>query len=577
MKLFSSQKIRKFFASLLILNFIFIGSAFGQMIPRDELVGDDPEIFPFAPASDDPYSEDFYEVTDDGLYDSDGNLIESAELESEAVFYDAGDGFDVVFDNETTEISLPSDEDSAFEAYRESIIENWGGKRAFTESRLEGIKTNLEDEKKNFHELEREIDTIEDKLDPIRKEIETLKKQIDLLNKQLVESKTKIKNVEFQVAEKQILLKDLMWDLNKSSISLDIQREVVLDYVLLVYQEEEQFLDFYNESSSTLKLLLADNSVSENLLGREYSEVLESTGRKLFYDLHDKKVDLENKQLVVEEERDELDFLYHSLNQERRILKEGRGSKKDLLEKTRGEEEEFQKLLDESIQQQLQSAIAIQNMQDNIEYIEEKLDLLDESLERVESINSDSEEAQALLAIEEEVEEKEDEIADEFEGEIDEEIEGKRQHPLSWPIPPVAVTAYFEDPTYPSRWGVHKAADLRAKQFTEIVAPTNAYVFQTKDNGMGYSYIILAHKNKLITVYGHVSEILVKAGTVVKEGEVIGLSGGTPGTKGAGWQTTGPHLHFEVWHKGEQVDPLDYLPIFELPIEYIPDRFLDVN
>ena len=147
---------------------------------------------------------------------------------------------------------------------------------------------------------------------------------------------------------------------------------------------------------------------------------------------------------------------------------------------------------------------------------------------------------------------------------------------MSWPIPPVAVTAYFEDPTYPSRWGVHKAADLRAKQFTEIVSPANAYVFQTKDNGMGYSYIILAHKNKLITVYGHVSEILVKAGTVVKEGEVIGLSGGTPGTKGAGWQTTGPHLHFEVWHKGEQVDPLNYLPIFELPIEYIPNRFLDV-
>ncbi|MCK5617703.1 peptidoglycan DD-metalloendopeptidase family protein, partial [Candidatus Pacearchaeota archaeon] len=478
--------------------------------------------------------------------------------------------------DKTAEISLPSDEDSAFEAYRESIIENWGGKRAFTESRLEGIKTNLEDEKKNFHNLEREIDTIEDKLEPIRKEIETLKKQIDLLNKQLVESKTKIKNVEFQVAEKQILLKDLMWDLNKSSISLDIQREVVLDYVLLVYQEEEQFLDFYDDSSSTLKLLLADNSVSENLLGREYSEVLESTGRKLFYDLHDKKVDLENKQLVVEEERDELDSLYHSLNQERRILKEGRGSKKDLLEKTRGEEEEFQKLLDESIQQQLQSAIAIQNMQDNIEYIEEKLDLLDESLERVELIDSDSEEAQTLLAIEEETEEKEDEITDEFEGDIDEEVEGKRQHPLSWPIPPVAVTAYFEDPTYPSRWGVHKAADLRAKQFTEIVSPANAYVFQTKDNGMGYSYIILAHKNKLITVYGHVSEILVKAGTVVKEGEVIGLSGGTPGTKGAGWQTTGPHLHFEVWHKGEQVDPLNYLPIFELPIEYIPNRFLDV-
>ena len=146
-----------------------------------------------------------------------------------------------------------------------------------------------------------------------------------------------------------------------------------------------------------------------------------------------------------------------------------------------------------------------------------------------------------------------------------------------WPVPPVAITAYFHDPSYPKKWGVHNAVDIRAKQYTEIHAPANGYVFQTKDNGMGYSYIILAHKNKLVTVYGHVSEILVKPGTVVKQGDVIGLSGGMPGTKGAGWQTTGSHLHFEVWHDGEQVDPLDYLPVMELPIEYIPDKYLKME
>ena len=573
MKFFLPQKIRKFLAGLLALNYIFIGSAFGQVLSPVESTGDNPAIFPFAETIENDYSEDFYEVLDDGIYDAKGNEIEVSEFDEEISA--SGEFIEVELES-SIETVLPDESNSAFEEYRESIIENWGGKRAFTESRLDGIKKNLEDEKASFHQFEREIGSIEEKLEPIRKEIETLKNQIDLLNSQLIESKEKIKNVEFQIAEKQIVLKDLMWDLNKSSISLDIQRQVALDYILLVYEEEERFLDFYDESSSTLKLLLADNSVSENLLGKEYSEVLEATGRKLFYDLHDKKIELEEKQMTIEREKAQLDELSNSLNHERRILQEGRASKKDLLEKTRGEEEEFQKLLDESIQQQLESAIAIQNMQDNIEYIEQKLDLLDDSLEKIEVLSADSVEAEALELIEAEVEEKEGEMLDEFEGNIDEDVEGKRQNILSWPVPPLAITAYFHDPTYPSRWGVHQAIDLRARQFTEIVAPANAYVFQTKDNGMGYSYIILAHKNKLITVYGHVTEILVKAGTVVKEGEVIGLSGGTPGTKGAGWQTTGPHLHFEVWFNGGQVDPLDYLPIFELPIEYIPDRFFDV-
>jgi murein DD-endopeptidase MepM/ murein hydrolase activator NlpD len=66
----------------------------------------------------------------------------------------------------------------------------------------------------------------------------------------------------------------------------------------------------------------------------------------------------------------------------------------------------------------------------------------------------------------------------------------------------------------------------------------------------------------------------VEEGQLVQPGDVIGLSGGAPGTRGAGWMTTGAHLHFEVLENGEHVDPLDHLPIDELPIEYIPDKHL---
>ncbi|PIR49387.1 hypothetical protein COU79_05105, partial [Candidatus Peregrinibacteria bacterium CG10_big_fil_rev_8_21_14_0_10_54_7] len=46
----------------------------------------------------------------------------------------------------------------------------------------------------------------------------------------------------------------------------------------------------------------------------------------------------------------------------------------------------------------------------------------------------------------------------------------------------------------------------------------------------------------------------------VKEGQVIGQSGGRKGTPGAGEISTGPHLHFEIMVGGEHVDPLAHLP-----------------
>jgi murein DD-endopeptidase MepM/ murein hydrolase activator NlpD len=71
--------------------------------------------------------------------------------------------------------------------------------------------------------------------------------------------------------------------------------------------------------------------------------------------------------------------------------------------------------------------------------------------------------------------------------------------------------------------------------------------------------VTIRHDNGLATLYGHVSGFLVQEGQRVRAGDPIALSGGTPGTKGAGRLTTGAHLHFEVYLDGKKVDPLEYL------------------
>ena len=65
--------------------------------------------------------------------------------------------------------------------------------------------------------------------------------------------------------------------------------------------------------------------------------------------------------------------------------------------------------------------------------------------------------------------------------------------------------------------------------------------------------IYIQHDNNLISVYKHNSELLKKVGDMVKAGEAIALMGNT------GELTTGPHLHFELWHKGTPLNPEQYI------------------
>ena len=104
------------------------------------------------------------------------------------------------------------------------------------------------------------------------------------------------------------------------------------------------------------------------------------------------------------------------------------------------------------------------------------------------------------------------------------------------------------------------AFDIRPSQGSTLTAAASGYVAIAKNAGKGYSYIMIVHGNGLATVYGHVSKIYVQTDEYVVQGQTIGLTGGMPGTSGAGSLTTGPHLHFEVRLNGVPVDPLDYLP-----------------
>jgi len=66
--------------------------------------------------------------------------------------------------------------------------------------------------------------------------------------------------------------------------------------------------------------------------------------------------------------------------------------------------------------------------------------------------------------------------------------------------------------------------------------------------------IQIQHPDELITIYKHNSKLLKKVGMHVETGEAVALLGGS-----GELYTTGPHLHFEIWYKGEPLDPEKYI------------------
>lgn len=114
----------------------------------------------------------------------------------------------------------------------------------------------------------------------------------------------------------------------------------------------------------------------------------------------------------------------------------------------------------------------------------------------------------------------------------------------------------------PTRGMMSSGFNPEAKHFgIDIAANPNESVLATLDGTVILStytaetgYVIqIQHGQNFVSVYKHCSSLLKKEGDSVKGGEAIALVGNT------GEKTTGPHLHFELWHRGRAIDPSKYI------------------
>lgn len=127
---------------------------------------------------------------------------------------------------------------------------------------------------------------------------------------------------------------------------------------------------------------------------------------------------------------------------------------------------------------------------------------------------------------------------------------------IFWPFNPAIINYGFG---YPAGYGgFHNGIDFPVKQGTELRATVSGTVRNNDAGSDGAGVDITTPDGWKVRMW-HVSAFLVPNGSQVEAGKVVALSGGQPGTWGAG-NATGPHLHWGTMVGGNWVDPVSLNP-----------------
>lgn len=444
----------------------------------------------------------------------------------------------------------------AIEEYRQTIINHFLKEEKSAKQRVGELQEYMEAGYSEYEAKGEKIKKLEEKIPEIKKDILTLEEQTELIDNQLALSHLKIEVTEKQIERKKKEIFNIMKLIQKTSIELVGQKRMLIDYIGLLNWEWKNYRSLSGGNISTLKILLSDVSLSTYFQRKVYLEAIHKKGKQILYRLNNTKQFLLDQEEAIGGKKELLSRLHTRLRRERNYLRMQQINRADLLAKTQGTQQRYQQLLEQYKKEQEEVMLQISALGSNITEIQEKL----KELDRVSKKETDIKVNQKLLEL--------------YENYQLETVFEKGNNVFSiWPVEPMeGISAYFRDPTYP--FGVHNGLDIPIPHGSHFYAPAPAYVYKVIDNGMDYSYIILAHRDNILTVYGHISKFLVKEGDLVQAGDLLGRTGGTPGSKGSGWMTTGPHLHFEVLKNNKHLDPLGYLQLEgHLADEYIPVKF----
>lgn len=376
---------------------------------------------------------------------------------------------------------------------------------------IETLNQKITEKRSRIKQLEESIERVKKDIGKKRLEATSLKNQMGILD-------NRITQVELDIDLTGEKLETLQLEIDALTISIQ-EKERIIERQKRIIAELMRALQ-YEDGKTPIEILAAYDNFSEFYNKLQYLESVERDLAETTRSLKGAKADLEDRQDQTEARKKSYEELNTKLEERKLNLDEQVYAKQNLLAETQSSELVFKTLLG-SLRKQYE------DIENEITSIEQEVRRRLEEQKRID-------------------------------GAFEPEFSGL----LLWPAQSRLITTYFHDPEYPFRHVFeHSGLDIRAGQGTPIRAAGSGYIARAKRCSASscYSYVMIIHSGGISTVYGHLSAISVAEDQFVTRGDIIGNSGGRPGTVGAGPFVTGPHLHFEVRKNGIPVNPLPYV------------------
>lgn len=443
----------------------------------------------------------------------------------------------------------------------------------------ESLIFDSESKLRSLQDIMNRIETRKDQLKERKRNI--TKKKFDLktaiadLDKSISETEDSIRVIESDIVDKNKNISELTWKIYDAKTKIAESKETILKYLTYIYSKGDWMYDWNDNDIDVIRSIVLNDWNLWDLLNDIHFKTLVEISWQNLVDLH-RQLEKEYYYSKEEFKKEKLEALKlkSELNAKNNELESQKTYKEDLLNVTKWQEALYNKL--------------ILSKQERVWEVKEKIDNLNVNYADIFNnignkydcnVNFSASWAMNIWPAKKWESPKCAEIRTYFllEKKLRESSnDNSWKNPFYWPVQPNRwISTYYHDEEYfSSLWSEHEAIDIPVSQWTDIIAPSDWYVyFVSPPASWAYAYIALKHAWWFVTVYWHVSEILVQPFEYIQAWQVFAKSWWAPWTPWAWPMTSWAHLHFELYKDRQSVDPLRFLDVTQMRFENLDLKY----